>query len=78
MWRSDGFAFCSIFTFPQIIRWMDPLPVLASGYFQGRKQKLLEVQGFCKTPKLFEERMLRALGVEGRERRPLRAAGGTR
>lgn len=49
--------------------------VLASGYFQGRKQKLLEVKGFCKIPRLFEERMLGIPGVKGRERTPSRASG---
>lgn len=34
------------------------MPVLASGYFQGRKQTRLEVKGFCKSSKLFEKRML--------------------
>ena len=49
--------------------------VLASGYFQGRKQKLLEVKGFCKIPRLFEERMQGIPGVQGRERTPSRASG---
>lgn len=56
------------------------MPVLASGCFQGRKQKLLEVKGFCKTPKFFEERTLGSRGGGGGragrgERRPLRASG---
>lgn len=54
---------------------MGPLPVLASRYFEGRKQKLLEVKGFCKTPRLFEEGMRGIPRGEGRERRPLRASG---
>lgn len=49
-----GMLLAMVCNFLYINRETGPLPVLASGCFPGRKQKPLEVKGFCKSSKLFE------------------------